>query len=556
MAAVLDTPGRADYRRRLAQVELEIDNLRAAFLWSREHGDPELALQLASSLQPLWLARGRIREGLALLHAALTDLDAQHAGVALHARALADMAVLGVWVAAAECIDQAHQGLALARTVDDPAVLARTLTACGFLAGQSGNLELASGYLGEAIGLARTIGDRWRLSQILASQAQSAIVGGDPLAARAAGQEGRDLADAIGDGFHSRQCRYCLGAAQLVQGDLAGALAQFDELVAEAEAAHDEICRRSSLASRGVLLAWQGQVGAARAAAEASLAAAPQLGGKFAAAGHVAVGWVALAAGDLAVVHEAREATRQAKGVILGVTWAALHVWNVEAALVEGDLPAARGCAEDAILVTKGTKGHYEVVALLNRARVAITMGEVEPAERDARDALALAAEIKAHLFIPDTLECLAALAGQGGSHREAARLFGAAEAIRLRIGTVRFKIRDASHQGSVAALRNAMGEQDFGSAWAEGAALATEEAIAYAQRGRGQRKRPTSGWASLTPTEREVVRLVSAGLANNDIATQLFVSPRTVQTHLTHIYTKLGLSSRMQLAQEAARHS
>ena len=65
----------------------------------------------------------------------------------------------------------------------------------------------------------------------------------------------------------------------------------------------------------------------------------------------------------------------------------------------------------------------------------------------------------------------------------------------------------------------------------------------------------PTSGWASLTPTERDVVRLVSEGLGNKDIATRLFVSPRTVQTHLTHVYTKLGLTSRVQLAQEAARH-
>src|SRR5262249_2650255 len=195
-------------------------------------------------------------------------------------------------------------------------------------------------------------------------------------------------------------------------------------------------------------------------------------------------------------------------------------------------------------------------IALVNRARVAIAIGEVEPAERDARDALALAAEIKAPTLIPDPLECLAILAGQGGSHREAARLFGAAEAIRLRIGAVRFKVHDAAHDGSVAALRDAVGEYDFESAWAEGAALSTEEAIGYAQRGRGQRKRPTSGWASLTPTEREVVRLVSAGLANNDIATQLFVSPRTVQTHLNHVYTKLGLSSRVQLAQEGARHN
>ena len=107
-----------------------------------------------------------------------------------------------------------------------------------------------------------------------------------------------------------------------------------------------------------------------------------------------------------------------------------------------------------------------------------------------------------------------------------------------------------------MATLRDALGDKDFDSAWAEGAALSTEEAIAYAQRGRGQRKRPTSGWSSLTPTERDVVRLVSEGLANNDIARTLFVSPRTVQTHLTHVYSKLGLTSRVQLAQEAVRHN
>ncbi len=162
---------------------------------------------------------------------------------------------------------------------------------------------------------------------------------------------------------------------------------------------------------------------------------------------------------------------------------------------------------------------------------------------------------MQAYLGISDTLECLPVLAGEDGSHREAARLFGAAHAIRQRIGEVRFKIYDADYEASVAALRNAMGDKNFESAWAEGTSMSTEEAISYAQRGRGERKRPTSGWASLTPTERDVVRLVSEGLGNKDIATRLFVSPRTVQTHLTHVYTKLGLTSRVQLVQEAARH-
>ena len=85
---------------------------------------------------------------------------------------------------------------------------------------------------------------------------------------------------------------------------------------------------------------------------------------------------------------------------------------------------------------------------------------------------------------------------------------------------------------------------------------MSTEEAIAYAQRGRGERKRPASGWESLTPTEHEVVRLVAEGLGNKDIAERMFISPRTVQTHLTHVYAKLGLDSRIQLVQEAARHA
>jgi DNA-binding CsgD family transcriptional regulator len=555
MAAVLDAPPDTDYERRLEQAETEIDNLRAAFGWSRENSDTELALALASSLQPLWLARGRIREGRAWFDTTLADLDGQYPEVAgaVRARALGDKAVLDTWAGAAASTDQAEQALAIARDVDDPALLARTLTACGFIAGAGYNAEVARACFAEAAGLARAVDDRWRLSRILALQAQGAEIAGDLPGIRAAGEEGRDLADAIGDRFNSRTCRFYLGTSQTARGDLAGAVAQLGEVAAEAEDAHDEIYRVTSLAGQSLALAYQGEAAAARAAAEAALEGAAELGGRFAVVAHAFVGFAALAAGDRAAAHEAREAARQDMTVLSGGTAAGQRIWNAEAALADRDLAAARRWADEAVATRTGW---WLAWALCTRARVAIAAGEPEQAERDAHDALTCAAGIKAHLLIPDVLECLAALAGEAGSHREAARLFGAAHAIRLRIGAVRFKIYDTGYEASVDALREAMRVNDFDAAWAEGAALSAGEAIVYAQRGRGQRKRPSSGWASLTPTERQVVQLVSEGLANNDIATRLFVSPRTVQSHLTHVYTKLGLASRVQLAQEAARHN
>jgi DNA-binding CsgD family transcriptional regulator len=552
LAAVLDTPADEDYERHLEQTETEIDNLRAAYAWSRDNSDVEPALALASSLQPLWLGRGRIREGLAWFDAALADLDAQHLEVAaaVRARALADNALLATWARATDNVDQAQQALALAREVDDPALLARALTACGLTA--AFNAELAGPYFAEAIGLARELGDRWRLSQILVWQANGAIIAGDPSAARAAAEEGRDLAEAIGDKLDSRQCRVCLGWTQLYQGDLAGAVAQFGALLAEAEAAHDGLLEAFNLAGQGIALAYHGDTGAARVAADAAIVAAAELGGFFAGAGYPALVFAALAAGDAATALDATEAAGQHLNVLPG-TAAVQRALGAQAALAGGDLSAARRWADEAVTTTTGL---FLALALNTRARVAIAQGEPQQAERDAHDGLARAAELKASLFIPDSLECLGALAGDGGSHREAARLDGAAAAIRQRIGAVRFKIYDAGYDASVAAVRNALGGEDFDAAWAEGAALSLEEAIAYAQRGRGQRKRPTTGWESLTPSERDVVRLVSEGLVNNDIATRLFVSQRTVQTHLTHVYTKLGLTSRVQLVQEAARHT
>jgi DNA-binding CsgD family transcriptional regulator len=447
-------------------------------------------------------------------------------------------------------MEPAHQALAIARDVDDPALLARALTACGLIAGYY-DREVARPHFAEAIGLARALDDRWRLSQILAWQANVALVAGVPIAARALAEEGRDLADAIGDGYNSRSCRHSLGWAQTITGDLAGAVAQLGKAAAEAKAAHDEVWRVSCQAIQGIALAYRGEAADARAAADAAFESASEVGELFVGLGHLASGFACLAAGDGAAAHEAVEASWQHMSV---VDWmvATQRPWRAEAALADGDLRAAWGWADEAVSATAGC---YSALALTVRARAAVAQGDPKQAERDAHDALTHCADLEAYLFIPDIFECLATVAGDAASHREAARLFGAAAAIRERMGAVRFKVYDAGYKTSVAVVRNALGDNDFDAAWAEGAAMSAEDAIAYAQRGRGERKRPTRGWASLTPAERDVVRLVSEGLGNNDIATRLFVSPRTVQTHLTHVYTKLGLTSRVQLVQEAARH-
>jgi DNA-binding CsgD family transcriptional regulator len=224
--------------------------------------------------------------------------------------------------------------------------------------------------------------------------------------------------------------------------------------------------------------------------------------------------------------------------------------------LMAGDLTAARQYADQVVAtaVRLGSKG-YLSAALLVSARVAAAEGAVEVAHDDACQALAHARDTESRLVIIDLLECLGGLAGRIEDQLKLVRLLGAADALRQAIGYHRFGLHQARYDAVVTQLRATLGEQAFAEAWAEGAALTLDDAVSYALRGRGERGRPSVGWLSLTPAELEVARLVAAGLPNKEIADRLFISPRTVQTHLTHMYGKLGITSRVQLAQQAARH-
>jgi DNA-binding CsgD family transcriptional regulator/tetratricopeptide (TPR) repeat protein len=544
-AARLDAPARDDYEHLLAQAEADFDNLRAAFVWSRENNDVTNAVELASSLMPIWLTRGRVSEGVAWLDAA--GADSQHTEPATWARAMADRAVLGSWVDISGVVEPAQQALAIARDINEPTLLIRVLMACAFI--NMHNAEKAQPYFAEATDLARTLGDSWRLSQILSRQSTGALLVGDAAAAALHGEEGRTLADAIGDHFNARQCRLGLAWAHMCRGDTASAISQYADLIAEARNAHDVMSLVSALVPGAFALAFHGDVDGARATATTAIEACTELGFLLAEA-YAGIVMADLAAGDgAAALAAAKTAMRSDTNVAVEKLnwWTAAH-----AALACGDTVSAGRWADAS---AESTSGMFLAFALAARARVHIAEGDYERAATDAHDGLAITAPMAGYLCVPDLLECLAEVGRDAGSLQHAARLVGAAHAMRERLELPRFKVHDGGHDAVVAALRTAMGDSEFEDAYAEGAALPAEETVAYAMRGRGERRRPPSGWGSLTPTELDVVRLVGEGLPNKDIATRLFVSPRTVQSHLRHVYNKLGLTSRVQLAQEAARH-
>lgn len=136
-----------------------------------------------------------------------------------------------------------------------------------------------------------------------------------------------------------------------------------------------------------------------------------------------------------------------------------------------------------------------------------------------------------------------------------AVRLFAAAAA-RTLTGYARFTLHLAAHTTLLRHLETALGAAEFSSVWAEAGRLSLADAIALAQTRRGSRRRPPTGWDALTPAELGVVALVGEGLHNGQIAERLFVTRETVKSHLASAFRKLGVSSRTELAVEAARQS
>jgi DNA-binding CsgD family transcriptional regulator len=381
-------------------------------------------------------------------------------------------------------------------------------------------------------------------------EAVYALLFGELVTGQLAAGEALHIAEKIGDHFVSRQCRYVLCWAQVLRGELNEALIGLRELEEMSSAACDTLYLVVASSLRASTLAYQGHIGSARTAVGVAFQHVADLFDTFTGVVDATSAFVELTAGDAARAWQTFEAATE--HTVMDPQLAPMHCWAALAPLACGDLGAARRWADKVVSLTMGWS---LAAASISRAYVLIAQGERDAAGRNANNALDLATSLEGDVLIPFALDCLAMIAADEDNRAPAARLFGAADTARQRMQIVRFKVLDADIDARIAVLLNTLGDNDFNAAWAEGAALSPEEAIAYAQRGRGGRRRASSGWASLTRAELDVVKLVGEGLSNRDAATRLFISPRTVQAHLTHIYTKLGLTSRVQLAQEAARH-
>ena len=191
-----------------------------------------------------------------------------------------------------------------------------------------------------------------------------------------------------------------------------------------------------------------------------------------------------------------------------------------------------------------------------HRAVVAAIEGSATGDEDRWHDALAIALDQGLRLIAVDALEGLGVAAARTESWAECLRLLAAAERLRDETG---YRWRFAFEQQAIDTARTnavaALGD-DAEAAGAEGRGLDWREAADYARRARGERKRPHHGWASLTPTEHKVVALAAEGLTNPQIGERLLMGRATVKTHLEHIFTKLGVRSRAELAGEAARRT
>jgi predicted ATPase/DNA-binding CsgD family transcriptional regulator len=323
--------------------------------------------------------------------------------------------------------------------------------------------------------------------------------------------------------------------------------------------------RGHAVLERGHLLAMQGDAAGALATAAQAIALAARLGDKALAARGYLLKTAALSGkGRLAAAAESGEEARRRLTALddqLGL--ASLDIQLTYLALLNDDIEAALGHVEHGLRQLSGSRERWLHANLYMLASLSLYLAgrDIESTWTAVR-ALQVKHEIGDLLGVAASLELLGWLAARAGSHQRAAWLLGGADPLWERAGgrLAASASFERLHAEAVARCGAGLGGKLFAELFARGVRHPDEAMIAFALNDVGD---PAAGAdtkirlpSQLTACEREIASLVAAGLSNRQIAEMLYISRRTVDAHLEHIFGKLGITSRVMLTIQLREHS
>ena len=186
------------------------------------------------------------------------------------------------------------------------------------------------------------------------------------------------------------------------------------------------------------------------------------------------------------------------------------------------------------------------------RGRLALSRNNLDEAEAQLHEAMEIQRDSALLPGLLRTLESIASILDARGKYNDAVRILAFADRSRSEIQLVRGKVEEGEYQSLTKRLSQSLEPAVFSRLDRGAADSDLEEIVVLISKKRGKRTRALGGWESLTKTERRVVRLATEGLSNPQIAERMFIARGTVKVHLSHIYSKLDVTSRTQLATKA----
>ena len=221
--------------------------------------------------------------------------------------------------------------------------------------------------------------------------------------------------------------------------------------------------------------------------------------------------------------------------------------------LLDGDLGAVRSAASQGALLSREAGDLYSLgMMLLNQGFAALISGDLRESGQVLAEGLRIARQLDDRVAQCHLLGGLGCSAAGAREPRLAAQLFGAMENLRAEAGArINTGMAPVLAQAT-ASVKTTLGASKFGTEFAAGQQLSREAAVRLAL---GEATPPAVAASDhgsagvLRQRETDVARLVADGLSNKEIGARLFISERTVESHVRSIMNKLGFNSRAQIA-------